>query len=169
MKRRDPIIDELHRVREDIGKAHDFDVRRIAATIRQHEDQNPKGVVRGSPRRAPRQKESLIGRSSGTPELVDGSKPLNEVVPTGWHWGRHTFLGLFTSRQVLEKGFARVAFATRSLTSFGDGRTSSSISRLCCGARRSSWRTMTRRGDCFDWLSSLKVFRCSRRPTASRR
>jgi hypothetical protein len=30
MKRRDPIIDELHRVREDIGKAHDFDVRRIA-------------------------------------------------------------------------------------------------------------------------------------------
>src|SRR2546426_11454320 len=28
MKRRDPIIEELHRVREDIGKAHDFDVRR---------------------------------------------------------------------------------------------------------------------------------------------
>ncbi|OLD15977.1 MAG: hypothetical protein AUJ01_11140 [Acidobacteria bacterium 13_1_40CM_3_65_5] len=28
MKRRDAIIEELHRVREDIGKAHDFDVRR---------------------------------------------------------------------------------------------------------------------------------------------
>lgn len=58
MKRRDPIIDELHRVREDIGKAHDFDVRRIAATIRQHEDENPKGVVRESPKRAPRQKKA---------------------------------------------------------------------------------------------------------------
>jgi len=32
--RRDPIIDELHRVREDIGKAHDFDVRQIATKIR---------------------------------------------------------------------------------------------------------------------------------------
>lgn len=30
MKRRDRIIEELHRVREDIGKAHDFDVHRIA-------------------------------------------------------------------------------------------------------------------------------------------
>jgi hypothetical protein len=35
MKRRDPIIEELHRVCEDIGKAHDFDLRRIAAAIRQ--------------------------------------------------------------------------------------------------------------------------------------
>lgn len=58
MKRRDPIIDELHRVREDIGKAHDFDVRRIAATIRRHEDQNHEGVVRESPKRAPRQKKA---------------------------------------------------------------------------------------------------------------
>jgi hypothetical protein len=58
MKPRDPIIDELHQVREDIGKAHDFDARRIAATIRQHEDQNPEGVVRESPKRAPRQKKA---------------------------------------------------------------------------------------------------------------
>ena len=58
MKRRDPIIDELHQVREDIGKAHDFDARRIAETIRQHEDQNPEGVVRESPKRAPRQKKA---------------------------------------------------------------------------------------------------------------
>ena len=58
MKRRDPIIDELHRVREDIGKAHDFDARRIATTIRQHEDQNPEGLVRQSPKRAPRQKKA---------------------------------------------------------------------------------------------------------------
>jgi hypothetical protein len=37
MKRRDTIIEELHKVRERIGRAHDFDVDRIAATIRQHE------------------------------------------------------------------------------------------------------------------------------------
>jgi len=51
MKRRDPIIEELHRVRKDIGKAHDFDVRRIAAAIRQHEHENEAGVVRESPKR----------------------------------------------------------------------------------------------------------------------
>jgi hypothetical protein len=37
MRHRDPIIEELHRLREAIGRAHGFDVRRIAATIRQHE------------------------------------------------------------------------------------------------------------------------------------
>ena len=58
MKRRDAIIDELQRAREDIGKEHDFDVRRIAATIRRREDQNPEGVVRESPKRAPRQKKA---------------------------------------------------------------------------------------------------------------
>jgi len=57
MKRRDAIIDELHRVREDFGKAHDFDVRRIAATIRQHEDENPDGIVREAPKRTTRQKK----------------------------------------------------------------------------------------------------------------
>lgn len=58
MKRRDPIIDELHRVREDIGKAHGFDVRRIAATIRRHEHENREGVVRQSPKRTTRQKKA---------------------------------------------------------------------------------------------------------------
>lgn len=58
MKQRDPIIEELHRVREAIGKAHDFDARRIAATIRQHEDENPEGVVRESPKRSARQKKA---------------------------------------------------------------------------------------------------------------
>lgn len=37
MSSRDPIVDELHRLRERIGRAHDFDVDRIAATIRRHE------------------------------------------------------------------------------------------------------------------------------------
>jgi len=58
MKPRDPIIEELHRVREDIGKAHNFDVHRIAAAIRQHEDENPDGVVRESPKRATRQRKA---------------------------------------------------------------------------------------------------------------
>ncbi len=59
MKSRDAIIDELHRVRQDFGKAHDFDVRRIAATIRQHEDENPEGIIRESPKRT-----SMSGRSA---------------------------------------------------------------------------------------------------------
>ena len=58
MKRRDAIIDELHRVREDFGKAHDFDVRRIATTIRQHEDENPESIIRESPKRATRLKKA---------------------------------------------------------------------------------------------------------------
>ena len=58
MKWRDPIIEELHRVREDIGKAHDFDVRGIAATIRQHEDENPAGIIRESPKRTMRRKKA---------------------------------------------------------------------------------------------------------------
>ena len=51
MKRRDTIIDELHRVREAIGKAHDFDVRRIATAIRQYEDDYPERIIRESPKR----------------------------------------------------------------------------------------------------------------------
>jgi hypothetical protein len=58
MKRRDPIIDELHRVREDIGKAHGFDVNRIAETIRRHEDENPEGVVRQLPKRTAHPKKA---------------------------------------------------------------------------------------------------------------
>ena len=75
MKRRDPIIDELHRVREDIGKAHDFDARRIAATIRQHEATEPRGPRPTIAQAGATSEESLIGHSSRTPELVDGSKP----------------------------------------------------------------------------------------------
>ncbi len=58
MKRRDAIIDDLHRIREAIGKSHDFDVRRIAATIRRHEDESRKSVVRELPKRTTRQKKA---------------------------------------------------------------------------------------------------------------
>ena len=58
MKRRDPIIEELHRIREDIGMAHGFDVQRIAEAIRRHEDENRAGIVRESPKRAMRRKKA---------------------------------------------------------------------------------------------------------------
>lgn len=58
MKRRDAIIDQLHRLREDFGRAHDFDVRRIAAAIRQHEDDSPEGIIRESPKRRTGQKKA---------------------------------------------------------------------------------------------------------------
>jgi hypothetical protein len=58
MKRRDAIIDQLHRLRKDFGRAHDFDVRRIAAAIRQHEDDSPEGIIRESPKGAPGQKKA---------------------------------------------------------------------------------------------------------------
>jgi hypothetical protein len=67
MKRCDPFIDELHRVREAIGKAHDFDARRIAAAIRQHEKENPEGVVRESPKRSARQKKASLRAGRGAP------------------------------------------------------------------------------------------------------
>ena len=58
MKRQDATIEELYRVREDFGRAHSFDVRRIAATIRQHEDENPEGFIREPPKRTTRQKKA---------------------------------------------------------------------------------------------------------------
>ena len=73
MKRRDPIIDELHRVREDIAKAHDFDARRIAATIRRHE-------VIPSPLRQP-----VPGTSDRPP--ADGILlGLGGADGAAWHW-----------------------------------------------------------------------------------
>ncbi len=58
MKRPDAIIDDLHRVREAIGRAHDFDVRRIAATIRQHEEQSRQHVIRELQKRPARHKKA---------------------------------------------------------------------------------------------------------------
>jgi uncharacterized protein (UPF0335 family) len=57
-KRRDPIIDELHRVREDFGRAHGFDVDRIATAIRKREHDSAELVIRESPKRATRHKKA---------------------------------------------------------------------------------------------------------------
>ena len=58
MKRRDPVIDELHKFREAIGKAHGFDVHRIVATIRQHEGESRVPGIRELPKRTPRNKKA---------------------------------------------------------------------------------------------------------------
>lgn len=52
MKSRDTIIDDLHKLRERIGRAHGFDVDRIAATIRQHEREAGLGPAAKTPRRS---------------------------------------------------------------------------------------------------------------------
>lgn len=58
MKRRDSIVEDLHKLRERIGRAHGFDADRIAATIRRHEEESGRAVVRVAPRRAARQKKA---------------------------------------------------------------------------------------------------------------
>lgn len=58
VKRRDPIIGELYRVREDIGRAHDFDVHRIATTIQKHQDESTEAIIRESPKRATRRRKA---------------------------------------------------------------------------------------------------------------
>ncbi len=54
MKRRDAIIEDLHKLRERIGRAHDFDADRIAATIREHEREAGRILVEPSSQRTKR-------------------------------------------------------------------------------------------------------------------
>lgn len=54
MKHRDPIIDDLHKLRQRMGRTHDFDVDRIAATIRQHERESGAHLLTPSPQRRTR-------------------------------------------------------------------------------------------------------------------
>ena len=64
MKRRDSIIEDLHKLRERIGRAHDFDADRIAATIRQHEREGGRILVEATPQRAKRRAESRSRRAA---------------------------------------------------------------------------------------------------------
>jgi len=54
MKRRDAIIEDLHKLRESIGQAHGFDVDRIAATIRRHERDAGRPLLEPPPKAAAR-------------------------------------------------------------------------------------------------------------------
>jgi hypothetical protein len=59
MKRDDDIINGLHKVREATGRAHGFDVHRIAAAIREHERSSGRPIVREDrPKRAGRPRAS---------------------------------------------------------------------------------------------------------------
>ena len=64
MKRRDSIIDEIHRLRERIGRAHDFDADRIAMTIRQHEREAGRPVIDTTPRRTKATAKLRRGRAA---------------------------------------------------------------------------------------------------------
>ena len=70
MKRRDSIIEDLHKLREHIGRAHDFDVDRIAATIRQHEREAGRDLVEATPKRAKRRAQR---RSRRVAQQRDGA------------------------------------------------------------------------------------------------
>ena len=58
MRRRDSIVEDLHKLRERIARAHGFDADRIAATIRRNEQEGVRAVVRTVPRRVTRQNKA---------------------------------------------------------------------------------------------------------------
>ena len=64
MKRRDAIIEELHKLREHIGRAHGFDLDRIAATIRQHEREAGRSSVDATPTRTTRRAKTRGRRAA---------------------------------------------------------------------------------------------------------
>jgi hypothetical protein len=70
MKHRDSIIDEIHKLRERIGRAHDFDADRIALTIRQHEREAGRPMTEVKPRRT---KATTQGRRGRAAQQRDGA------------------------------------------------------------------------------------------------
>lgn len=70
MKQRDSIIDEIHKVRERIGRAHGFDAKRIAKTIRQHEREAGRPIMKVIPRR---RKATVQRRRARAARQRDGS------------------------------------------------------------------------------------------------
>jgi hypothetical protein len=58
MKRSDPIVDKIHKIREKFGREHGFDVRCIARALQEQEAEHPQKLVSRSPKRVPRKKAS---------------------------------------------------------------------------------------------------------------
>ncbi len=52
MDPKNPILEEIHAVRDALRRACDFDVARIAAVVREHERANRARLVTRPPRRA---------------------------------------------------------------------------------------------------------------------
>jgi hypothetical protein len=51
MKRKDPIIEEIHAFREEFAREHGHDVRRIARALQEEEKANHRKVVSSPPKR----------------------------------------------------------------------------------------------------------------------
>ena len=73
MNHRDSIFDDLHKLRERIGRAHGFDVDRIAATIRQHEREAGRPQVEPTPERAKRRADIRRRRAAQQRDGADGA------------------------------------------------------------------------------------------------
>jgi hypothetical protein len=58
MKRTDPVIEELHKVREGMGKKYAFDVRRIGEALRATQGTQGHPVVTRPARRVAKKKAS---------------------------------------------------------------------------------------------------------------
>ncbi len=58
MKRPDPIIDELHKVRENLGRRFGFDVRRIGEALQANQGKQGRRVVSRPARRISKKKAS---------------------------------------------------------------------------------------------------------------
>ncbi len=58
MKQHDPIVDGLHRIREAMGRAHGFDIQRIAAAVRERELRHRKPVIKALPKRSARARKA---------------------------------------------------------------------------------------------------------------
>jgi len=50
VKRRDPIIDEIHDFREEFAKAHDFDIHRMVETLKKQQVASGRKTVSLSPK-----------------------------------------------------------------------------------------------------------------------
>ena len=73
MKRRDAIIENLHKLRERIGRAHGFDVDRIAATIREHEREAGRVLVEPVSQRTKRRARPRRRRAAQQRDGADGA------------------------------------------------------------------------------------------------
>ena len=65
MKSRDTIVDDLHKLRERIGRAHGFDVERIAEAIRKHKREAGVALIEAKPQRSKgRSRPRIPGRAT---------------------------------------------------------------------------------------------------------
>ena len=80
MTRRNPVLDELHEFRERLGRSHGFDAERIAATLREHEQERKTAArrrpaaTRGNPARRTRAAQQAAAPDGRAPRAVSGRR-----------------------------------------------------------------------------------------------